>query len=288
MSVAEELDLGVAREEVAEFARRAGALVVGVADASSFDESPEGQRPADLLPKAASVVVVGGSPPRAADWLCPLPEHQETMGTSHRINDLGLKVARFIEDRFGYYALLVPPGVNTGNRPFLDLTLAAERAGCGSRSLAGPVLHPELGFMFYAAVITTLPLPADRPIDPPACPAPECVEMWRDEGTTPCLAVCPIDGGGCLGGTIEDGRVVERSYDSARCTSRVYTYWVPSFQKLLDAAVSEPDSRKRKMILYSSAFTRTLWGMTYSTQSQAQCYECMRVCPVGLEHRTKK
>ena len=288
MSGADDIDRSAARDELIGYARKRGALVVGVADASSFDDAPEGLRPTDLLPNASTVVVLGGSSPRAADWLCPLPEHQETMGTSHRITDLGLKIARLIEDRFGYYALLVPPGVNTGNRPFLDLTLAAELAGCGSRSLAGPVLHPELGFMFYSAVVTTLPLTADGPIDPPACPAPECVEMWRDEGTTPCLDVCPIDDGGCLGGAIADGRVVDRQYDAARCTSRVYTYWVPGFQKLLDAAVSQPDPRKRKMILYSSAFTRTLWGMTYATQSQSQCYECMRVCPVGLEHRTKK
>jgi hypothetical protein len=288
MSTNPELDPGNARDELFGFARKGGALVAGVADATAFDEVPEGQRPTDLLPNASSVVVVGGSQPRAGDWLCPLPEHQETMGTTHRITDLGLKVARFIEDHFGYYALLVPPGVNTGNRPFLDLTLAAELAGCGSRSLAGPALHPELGFMYYSAVVTTLPLPADVPLDPPACPAPACLEMWRDDGTTPCLKVCPIDDGGCLGGSIDDGRVVERRYDSARCTSRVYTYWIPGFQKLLDAAVGESDPRKRKMILFSSAFTRTLWGMTYSNQSQAQCFECMRVCPVGLEHRTKR
>ena len=42
--------------------------------------------------------------------------------------------------------------------------------------------------------------PADQPLDPPACPAPECVEMFTDEGTTPCLRVCPIEGDGCLGG----------------------------------------------------------------------------------------
>ena len=171
MSDAAELDPAAAGEELFEFALGRGALVVGAADADVFDETLDGLKPGDLLPKARTVVVVGGSPPRAGDWMSPLPEHQETMGTSHRINDLGLKVARYIEDRFGYYALLVPPGVNTGNRPFLDLQLAAELAGCGSRSLAGPVLHPELGFMFYSAVVTTLPLPADGPIDPPACPA---------------------------------------------------------------------------------------------------------------------
>ena len=52
--------------------------------------------------------------------------------------------------------------------------------------------------------------------------------------------------------------------------------------------MTETDPEKRKMILYSSFFTRTLWSITYSAQSQAQCYECMRVCPVGAEERDLK
>ena len=215
-------------------------------------------------------------------------ELQETMGTSDRINALGLRVAKFIESHFGYYALFVPPGVNKGNRPFLSIMTAAELAGCGSRSLAGPILHSEYGMLFYTAIVTTLPFPPDGPLETPVCPAPECVQMWQEEGTTPCLRVCPIDDGGCLGGTLVDGRIRERRYDTARCTSRVHTYWVPGFQKALETALNEDDKERRKMVLYSSFFTRTLWSMTYAAQSQGQCYECIRVCPVGLDYRTKK
>ena len=32
----------------------------------------------------------------------------------------------------------------------------------------------------------------------------------------------------------------------------------------------------------------SLWSITYSAQSQAQCFECMRVCPVGAEKRDLK
>jgi len=42
--------------------------------------------------------------------------------------------------------------------------LAAELAGCGSRSLAGPILHPEYGMLFYSAIVTTLPFPVDGPL----------------------------------------------------------------------------------------------------------------------------
>ncbi len=277
-----------AKAAVVEAATRAGALVVGVADAEAFEAAPEGFRPADLLPGAKRVVVIGGGAPRAGDWASPLHEHLETMGTTDRINSLGLKIAKLIEAQFGYYALFVPPGVRKGNQPFLSVAYAAELAGCGSRSLAGPVLHPEHGLLLYSAIITTLPLPADGPLDTPACPAPSCVEMWEERGTTPCLDVCPIRSGGCLGGEIEDGRAVQRQYDAARCTSRVYTHWIPGFQKGLELALSKDDPEERKMILYGSHFTRTLWAMTYSGQSQAQCWECMRVCPVGAEHRQKR
>lgn len=288
MSASEDLDLQQATDQLKAFAMKNGAMVCGVADAHAFTEAPEGFRPGDLLPRAKSVVVVGGNPPRAGDWASPLVELQETMGTSDRINSLGLRVAKFIEERFGYYALFVPPGVNKGNRPFLSVMLAAELAGCGSRSLAGPILHAQYGMLFYAAIITTLPLVSDAPLDPPACPAPACLDMWNEQATTPCLQVCPIDQDGCLGGGLADGRIASRRYDRARCTSRVHTYWIPGFQKALQAALDEDDKERRKMILYSSFFTRTLWSMTYAAQSQGQCYECMRVCPVGLEYRTKK
>ena len=112
--------------------------------------------------------------------------------------------------------------------------------------------------------------------------------MWKERGTTPCLDICPISDGGCLGGKIANDRVAERHYDAARCATRVYTHWIPAFQKTLELALGKEDPEERKMILYSSHFTRTLWSMTYSAQSQAQCWECMRVCPVGAEHRTKK
>lgn len=282
------LDRARATEELKAFALEGGGLVCGVADAKAFDEAPEGSRPRDLLPGARRVVVVGGNPPRAGDWASPLAEHQETMGTSDRINSLGLKLAKYIESHFGYYALFVPPGVNKGNRPFLSVAFAAELAGCGSRSLAGPVLHHDYGMLFYTAIVTTCPFEVDGPEDTPACPAPSCVEMWKEQGTTPCLSVCPIDRGGCLGGEITDGRFAKRRYDVARCTARVHTYWIPGFQKALEAALNTEDKGERKMILYSSFFTRTLWSMTYSAQSQGQCYECMRVCPVGAERRKLK
>jgi len=273
------------KTELAEVAKKAGALVTGVADATAFGAAMEGQRPQELLPGCRTVYVLGGAQPRAGDWKSPSYRHMETTSTSDRVFAMGNRVAQHIERRFGYYAVTVPPGVDRARRPFLNLALAAELAGCGTASLAGPVLNAEYGFMYFAAVLTTLPLPVDGPLPTPVCPAPECVTMYEAMGTTPCVATCPIDEGGCLGGRIEEGRFKDRRYDVARCTTRVHTSFIPGFQKALEAVFDETDKEKRRMILYSTQFTRTLWSMSYSNVSQGQCFECMRACPVGAARR---
>jgi epoxyqueuosine reductase QueG len=266
-------------------ALKAGATVCGVADAAAFDaHAPAGHRPVDLLPGARAVVVVGGSQPRAGDWRAS-PVVLSTMGTTERIQGVGRRLAQLIESELGYYALFVPPGTSSGEAPFLSLMLAAELAGLGSRSLAGPVLNREHGFLYWAAVITTAPLDGDGPEAAAACPAPECRQMWEQEGTTPCLRICPLSDGGCLEGRIEDGRATRTGYDAARCHTRVHTHWVGGFQKVLEETLNEPDRDRRKMLLYGDFFTRTLWAITYSSTNVAQCFECLRVCPAAHGRR---
>ena len=53
--------------------------------------APEGFRPGDLLPGAKRVIVVGGNPHHGpATGRARWHEHQETMGTSDRIQLTGL------------------------------------------------------------------------------------------------------------------------------------------------------------------------------------------------------
>lgn len=270
-------------------ALRAGATVVGVADAAAFAaQAPEKHRPGDLLPGARTVIVVGGAQPRAGDWVAASPWLLSTMGTTERIQAVGRRLAQSIESELGYYALFVPPGAASGDTPFLSLMLAAELAGVGSRSLAGPVLNREHGFMYWSAVITTAPLEVDGPETAPACPAPPCREMWERERTTPCLRICPAEAGGCLAGRLEGGRAVRTAFDAGRCHTRVHTHWVGGFQKVLEEALGEPDRERRKMLLYGDFMTRTIWAITYSSTNIAQCFECMRVCPAAHGLREMK
>ena len=274
-----------ARHRLRDVALRAGAVVCGIADAAAFEKhAPAGHRPADFLPGARAVIVVGGAAPRAGDWRAD-PSVLQTMGTTERIQGVGRRLAQYVEAEFGYYALYLPPGTESGSNPFVSLMLAAELAGLGSRSLAGPLLNREHGFLYWSAVATTAPLPADEPETEGACPAPACRQMWERERTTPCLAICPIDAGGCLGGELVEGRPVRHRYDRDRCATRVHTHWIGGFQQALEATLNEPDREKRKMMLYGDYFTRTLWALTYSSTNMAQCFECLRVCPAAHGRR---
>ena len=272
-----------AAQTIKKAALRGGATVCGIAAADAFDaHAPAGHRPGDLLPGARSVIVVGGSQPRAGDWRATSPAVLHSMGTTERIQSVGRKLAQSIESEFGYYALYVPPGTASGDTPFLSFMLAAELAGVGSRSLAAHIiLNPEYGLLYYAALITTLPLTPDPPLDKPACLNAGCAAMYKRIGTTPCLRVCPA----CLNGTVKDGAIETSTYDREKCHSRAQTYGIGSFQKGLLAIVNEDDADKRHTMIYGDFFTKTLLSVGFFRDSIAQCFECMRVCPVGRKHR---
>ena len=38
-------------------------------------------------------------------------------------------------------------------------------------------------------------------------------------------------------------------------------------------------------MIYSDFFTQSLSSLSYYKESVAQCFECMRVCPVGMHER---
>ena len=125
------------------------------------------------------MIVLGGGAPRAGEWHSAKKELMETTGTADRMTAMASGLARHIENHYGYYAMSVPTATDQDDRAFLDFKDAAIAAGVGSPSLAGPVLHPEHGFIYLAVILTSLPLEPDGPLELPACPAPSCVEMWK-------------------------------------------------------------------------------------------------------------
>jgi epoxyqueuosine reductase QueG len=191
----------------------------------------------------------------------------------------------YIERDLGHYAVQAPSLPVHGHEPPMSMMHAAELAGLGSRSFAAHIiLNPEYGLLYYAALITTLPLEPSPPLDAPACPHPGCVAMYKRIGTTPCLRVCPA----CLSGTVKDARMETSTYDREKCHSRAQTYGIGSFQKGLLAVVNEDDADRRREMINSDFFVKSIQSLGFFRDSIAQCFECMRVCPVGRKHRKLK
>jgi epoxyqueuosine reductase QueG len=264
----------------------AGARVVGVADAEAFRAGvPEGFRPEDILPGARSVVVAGGDGPTAGAWRSPDHRVMEITGYDLRENVAIHAMCDYIERELGYYAVQAPSLPVHGHEPPMSMMYAAELAGLGTRSFAAHIiLNPEYGLLYYAALITTLPLAADPPLAEPACPHPGCVAMYKRIGTTPCLRVCPA----CLSGTMKDARIATSTYDREKCHSRAQTYGIGSFQKALLEVVNEDDAARRREMIHSDFFEKSIQSLGFFRDSIAQCFECMRVCPVGRKHRKLK
>jgi epoxyqueuosine reductase QueG len=273
-------------EQIKTVGLKSGARVVGIAAAAAFrDRVPEGYRPEDILPGARSVVVAGGDGPTAGAWQCPDHRVMEITGYDLRENVAIHTMCDHIEGSLGYYAVQAPSLSVHGHEPPFSMMLAAELAGLGTRSLAAHIiLNPEYGLLYYAALITTLPLIPDPALEKPACPHPGCASMYKRIGTTPCLRVCPA----CLSGTITGLQIETSTYNRERCHPRAMTYGVGSFQKALAKIIDEDDAERRHAMIYSDFFTKSLEALGFYRDSIAQCFECMRVCPVGRRHRKKE
>lgn len=278
-------------ERIKQVALDAGADVVGIATVGAWDEHvPENRRPADILPNAQSVVVVGRRGPTAGAWRSPNHRLMEVNGYDFRNDVAAHAVADFIENEFNHYAIQAPGLPAGGHQPLFSMMLAAVLAGLGTRSLAANIiLNPTYGLLYYSACITTLPLPADGVLEQDVCPHPMCVISFRKFGKTPCLAACPVEEGGCLDGSIdEDGRIDYSYYDRERCTSRAMNFGINSFQKAMQQIVAEEDEDSQSNMIKSDFFSRSCSSITFYKESVAQCFECMRVCPIGRSERKLK
>ena len=206
-------------------------------------------------------------------------------------NDAAIhQVADLIEQRHDHQAIQAPGLPTGGHLPPFSMMLAAVLAGLGTRSLAANiVLNPKYGLLYYSACLTTLELEYDDMLEEGVCPHKMCVESFRRFGKTPCLAACPAEEGGCLDGAIdEQGRIEYSYYDRERCVSRAMNFGINSFQKALAQIVEEQDEERQSTMINSDFFSRSCSAITHYKESVAQCFECMRVCPIGRSERKLK
>ena len=286
-----EVSLESRTEQIKQSALDAGASVVGVADPRAWEEhAPEGHRPGDILPGARSVVVVGSRGPTAGAWRSPNHRLMEVNGYDFR-NDAAIhRLADVIEREYDHQAIQAPALPTGGHLPPMSMMLSAVLAGLGTRSLAANIiLNPKYGLLYYSACITTLELEFDHMLEQDVCPHQMCVQTFRRFGKTPCMAACPVEEGGCLDGSIdEEGRIESSFYDRERCVSRAMNFGINSFQKALAQIVAEEDQEAQKNMIHSDFFSRSCSAITHYKESVAQCFECMRVCPIGRAERKLK
>ena len=293
-STTSEMDntLAMARsDDIRKLALAAGMDAVGIAPADRWDEFvPAGSRPYDILSGAKTVVVVGVRGPSAGAWQSPDHRLIEMNGYDFANDRVIHQVADHIEREYGYQAIQAPGLPVGGHQPAFSMMLAAVLAGLGTRSFAANIiLNPKYGLLYYSACITTMELQVDEMLEQDVCPAPMCVQVYKAGGRTPCQAACPSDNGGCLHGTIgPDNRIESTYYDRERCVSRAMNFGINSFQKGLEQIANEDDSERRRMMIHSDFFTRSASAIAFYKESVAQCFECMRVCPIGRAERKLK
>jgi epoxyqueuosine reductase QueG len=278
-----DVDPVAAKQTIVEYCLRKGALVAGVADLAAVERiAPAGHRPSDLMPRVKSVIAVGVGGATQGAWRVPAKALSYFGSTESRAYKIVYGLAFFIEQKFGAQAIYCPPDMDPelGARyPLQSLKLHAELAGLGARSLAGDIpLHPQFGYMYYASCFTELALPPDRPLAENPCPAPSCVNMFRQEGRTPCMKFCPAQ---CLSGEIDAaGKQTSMHYDMAACAELTQQY--ETVPQLLRDAIATDDPEEREALLLGER-NKVLWyRMTVGNGGLfAQCFECMRVCPIA-------
>jgi epoxyqueuosine reductase QueG len=275
-------DPAQAKAQVMAYARRHGALAVGVASVADIERvAPPGHRPSDVLPRVRSVISVGVGGPTAGDWFKPAKALAFNGGSESAAYRIAYGLAYFIELNFGERSVFCPPDPDPskGTRVAMQsLKLHAELAGIGARSIAGDILlHPEFGFMYYASTFTELELAPDAPMATNPCPAPSCVTLYERTGKTPCMKFCPVQ---CLHATIENRELIEARYEMYKCAELTQQYEpVPS---LLERILDEPDPLERKSHLFGPQSQELWYKMAIGEgESVAQCFECMRVCPIA-------
>jgi epoxyqueuosine reductase QueG len=281
-----DIDPVEAKTAILDYCKRKGALVAGVADLEAIERiCPPGHRPADMMPRVKSVIALGVGGQTQGAWSVPAKALGYFGSTETRAYTIAYGCAFYIENKFGVPSIYCPPDMDpdAGPRvPLQSLKVHAELAGIGARSLAGDILlHPEFGYMYFASVFTELELPPDQPLATNPCPAPSCVSMYQSIGRTPCMKFCPVQ---CLDGEVdvETGKQKAMRYDMAACAEMTQQY--ESVPAAIMQAIRAADAQDREDALFDPDNKMLWYKMSVGSGGLlAQCFECMRVCPIATK-----
>jgi hypothetical protein len=229
-----------------------------------------------------SVISLGVGGQTQGAWTLPAKAMSFFGSTEGRAYTIAYGLAFMIERRYLARSVYCPPDIDPelGSRvPLQSIKLHAELAGIGARSLAGDILlHPDYGYMYFASVFTELELEPDKPMAENPCPAPSCIDMYKKTDQTPCMKFCPVQ---CLSGSIsEDGKQADMKYDMAACAEMTQQY--ETLATVMAGAMNAGTADEREVMLHRPEY-KTLWyKMSVGSGGLlAQCFECMRVCPIA-------
>ena len=282
--MSDEQDPEAAKTELRTYALKRGAARFGIADAATVEKfSPPGHGPSALLPGVKSVLSIAVSGPTQGTWRAPAKVMTSVGANVGRIYRVAVGLSFHIESHYGYRSIYCPPHVDPefGARlPLQSLKLHAELAGTGARSLAGDILlDPEYGLIYYGSVFTEMPLPPDQPMAENPCPTPSCVSVYKETGQTPCQKFCPVQ---CLSARLDDdGNVEESRFDMYRCAEMCQQY--ENMPTIMEKAITAHDHLDREEVLYGAESQSFFYKATAGVDTNAQCFECMRVCPIATQ-----
>ncbi len=278
-------DLSDAKEKIVAYCKKRGALAVGVADVAALERiAPQGFGPKSMMPRVKSVISLGVGGATQGAWHATAKTMSFIADTETRAYKIAYGLSFYIETVFGARSIFCPPDMDPergARMPLQSLKLHAELAGIGARSMAGDILlHPDFGMMYYASVFTELALEPDGPMAENPCPAPSCVKLYRESGLTPCQKYCPVS---CLSGSLdEDGKQQDMRFDMHKCAEMSQQY--EAVPNIIADALAAENPADRDEVLFG-AENQVIWYKMAIGEGEllAQCYECMRVCPIATQ-----
>jgi len=251
-------------ESVKENARKSGADIVGIAPVQRFKEEAIGNKPADLLKGAKSVISVGIRQLRS--YMEKAPNTMYFMygyrQKNDYINEICWNITRLL-DEAGYSALPVQPWeageLILDTRPHMRGSFshvkAAVAAGLGEIGLNGLFLSSEYGPRIHlGSVITTAPLTPDPPFKGKLCDRKNCRE---------CLKQCPAHAIKA-NGTLDDINCII-------ALDKLSTGYEDTVKQILDRQAKEGPLKRAASAIGYSDFT----GIGFCV------IPCINACPIG-------
>jgi epoxyqueuosine reductase QueG len=230
--------------------------VVGVADASDWPSPRVECRPAEILKDCARIIVFGKEIPRPL-YVTQRHAHDlyghAAQNYYQTMDAAAIEVASLLTRKGfpsvslgAYLPLLMRGGKYWG---MISLKHAAVKAGLGSLGKNTLLINERFGNRLrLGAILTTAPLPADKPLEEPLC-----IESCRT-----CVEVCPVAALDGLGG-------IDQYKCLRKCTS--HPLLATAF---LSQWFSASDFVNRNFELVTSTL-----GARYSYS----CCECLLNCP---------